>query len=103
MLGIPTSTLRGWEERYGVVTPNRSQGSQRLYSRSQVEQLKFIKSEIESGISAADAHRLLSQHLAAGPVHIGLEKGEATGRPLILIAERDSYAADLAEYFLGTE
>jgi DNA-binding transcriptional MerR regulator len=103
MLEIPTSTLRGWEERYGIVTPDRSQGSQRLYSRNQVEQLRFIKSQIESGNSAADAHRLLSQHLAAGPARIAPVHVDATGRPLILIAERDSYAADLAEYFLGTE
>jgi DNA-binding transcriptional MerR regulator len=103
MLGIPTSTLRGWEERYGIITPDRSQGSQRLYSRHEVEQLRFIKSQIESGHSAADAHRLLSQHLAVGPVRIGPEEADAAGRPLILIAERDSYAADLAEYFLGTE
>src|ERR1700676_4299472 len=101
MLGIPTSTLRGWEERYGIVTPNRSQGSQRLYSRNEVEQLRFIKSQIESGNSAADAHRLLSQHLAVGQVRISPEEADPVGRPLILIAERDSYAADLAEYFLG--
>jgi DNA-binding transcriptional MerR regulator len=103
MLGIPTSTLRGWEERYGIVTPNRSQGSQRLYSRNQVEQLRFIKSHIESGNSAADAHRLLTQHLAVGPVRMGPVEADAAARPLILIAERDAYAADLAEYFLGTE
>jgi DNA-binding transcriptional MerR regulator len=104
MLDIPTSTLRGWEERYGVVTPNRSKGSQRLYSRNQVEQLRFIKEHIESGSSAADAHRLLSQHLSAGPMRVGVSQ-EAAGerRTLILIAERDSYAADLEEYFLRTE
>ena len=103
MLGIPSSTLRGWEERYGVVTPRRSEGSQRLYSRNEVEQLRFIKSQIESGHSAADAHRLLSQHLALGTVRIGPVEASPAGRPLILIAERDSYAADLAEYFLETE
>jgi len=102
MLEIPTSTLRGWEERYGIVTPDRSQGSQRLYSRNEVEQLRFIKAQIELGNSASDAHRLLSQHLAVGPVRMGPAEAD-TGRPLILIAERDSYAADLAEYFLGTE
>ena len=103
MLGIPTSTLRGWEERYGVITPNRSQGSQRLYSRSQVEQLRFIKSQIESGNSAADAHRILSQHLSAGPIRVPPVEPEGHRRTLILIAERDPYAADLAEYFLRTE
>ena len=103
MLGMPTSTLRGWEERYAVVTPNRSHGSQRLYSRQQVEQLRFIKAQIEAGNSAADAHRLLTQHLAVGQVRMVPADSQSHGRPLILIAERDAYAADLAEYFLGTE
>jgi len=102
MLDIPTSTLRAWEDRYSVITPVRSEGSQRLYSRTQVEQLRFIKSQLESGASAADAHRLLSQETAGEDVPAGVDaSGDA--RPLILLAERDSYAAGLAEYFLRTE
>jgi DNA-binding transcriptional MerR regulator len=102
MLDVPASTLRAWEERYEVVTPVRSQGSQRLYSRSQVEQLRYIKEQIESGMSAADAHRLLARDLSRG--QLPASSGEPVGRrPLVLIAERDEYAASLAEYFLRTE
>jgi DNA-binding transcriptional MerR regulator len=103
MLGLPTSTLRGWEERYGVITPDRSPGSQRLYSRSQVEQLRFIRTQIEAGNSAADAHRLLAQHLSTGRVHIPSAEPDGERRLLILLADRDAYAADLAQYFLRTE
>lgn len=103
MLDIPTSTLRAWEERYAVITPVRSEGSQRLYSRTQIEQLRFIKSRIESGTSAADAHRLLSQDLAADRVPAGEVHATDETKPLVLLAERDSYAASLAEYFLRTE
>src|SRR5256714_10721494 len=102
MLEVPASTLRAWEERYGVIVPNRSGGSQRLYSRNQLELLRFIKRQIESGMSAADAHRVLSQELASGRLPAdGGEKEEL--RPLVLIAERDPYAAELSEYFLRTE
>jgi DNA-binding transcriptional MerR regulator len=102
MLDVPASTLRAWEERYEVVTPVRSEGSQRLYSRSQVEQLRYIKEQIESGMSAADAHRLLARDLSRGK--LPASSGEPVGRrPLVLIAERDEYAASLAEYFLRTE
>lgn len=101
MLDIPAATLRAWEERYALLTPGRSGGAQRLYSRAQVEQLRFIKSQMEVGMSAADAHRLLAEQLSAG--RVPAEPGERHTRPLILIAERDSYAADLAEYFLRTE
>ncbi|MDQ6879690.1 MAG: MerR family transcriptional regulator [Candidatus Dormibacteraeota bacterium] len=103
MLNIPTSTLRGWQGRYGIVTPNRSPGAQRLYSRSQIEQLRFIKVQLESGKSAADAHRLLSQHLSAGRSQVIPVEVQGERRILILLAERDAYAADLEEYFLRTE
>ena len=102
MLDVPASTLRAWEERYSLITPLRSEGSQRLYSRAQVEHLRFVKSQIDSGASAADAHRLLAEELGSGRL-AAAESGPPGGRPLVLIAERDHYAADLAEYFLRTE
>jgi DNA-binding transcriptional MerR regulator len=103
MLDVPASTLRAWEERYSLVTPTRSEGAQRLYSRAHVEKLRFVKSQIEAGMSAADAHRLLAQDVREGHLPAAPGKPSGEGRPLILIAERDSYAADLAEYFLRTE
>lgn len=103
MFDIPTSTLRAWEERYAVITPLRSEGSQRLYSRAQVEQLRFIKSRLDAGASAADAHRLLSQELGADRVPAADLDPSDEARALMLLAERDSYAANLAEYFLRTE
>jgi DNA-binding transcriptional MerR regulator len=104
MLEIPTSTLRAWEERYAVITPARSEGSQRLYSRAQVEQLRFIKARLESGASTADAHRLLSQEIAGDRIQpAGPAEPAADSKPLVMLAERDTYAANLAEYFLRTE
>jgi DNA-binding transcriptional MerR regulator len=103
MLDIPTSTLRAWEERYSVIAPLRSLGSQRLYSRAQVEQLRFIKSRMEAGASAADAHRLLAQDISADRIPAAETDPDGEPRPLVLLVERDAYAANLAEYFLRTE
>ena len=102
MLGIPPATLRTWEERYGLLVPERSPGGHRVYSRDQVEQLRFVKAQLDSGMSPADAHRLLAERVAAGSVSLGAP-GAADTRLLILLAERDPYAAGLAEYFLRTE
>lgn len=104
MLDAPAATLRTWEERYGIVTPARSDGGHRLYSRDQIEQLRFVADRIAAGLSAADAHRLLSERLAAG-MGFGPGEGDTKGTTtlLILLAERDSSAADLTEYFLRTE
>ena len=105
MLDVPAATLRAWEERYSLITPARSSGAQRLYSRVQVERLRHLKAQVDAGISPADAHRLLADELAAGHVPLAAadEMSEESSRPLILIAERDPYAADLTEYLLRTE
>jgi DNA-binding transcriptional MerR regulator len=102
MLGIPPATLRTWEERYGLLVPERSPGGHRVYSRDQVEQLRFVKARLDSGMSPADAHRLLAERVAAGSVSLGAPEPAET-RLLILLAERDPHAAGLAEYFLRTE
>jgi len=103
MLAVPASTLRAWEDRYGLITPVRSEGSQRLYSRAQIEQLRFIKTQLEAGASAADAHRILAQELSAGRMPAAAAEHSGETRTLILLAERDPYAADIAEYLLRTE
>ena len=102
MLGIPAATLRTWEERYGLPVPARSPGGHRVYTRDQVDQLRFVKARVEQGMAPADAHRLLSEQLAAGGSPLVNPEGSAT-RLLILLAERDPYAAELEEYFLRTE
>jgi DNA-binding transcriptional MerR regulator len=99
MLDIPAQTLRAWEERYTQIIPSRSAGGQRLYSRDQVAQLRFIREQVESGLQPADAHRLLAERDVERPAT------PQNGEPgySILLAERDPFAADFAEYFLRTE
>jgi len=102
MLGMAPTTLRSWEERYGVVVPERTAGSQRLYSRDQLDQLRFVCRQMALGLSAADAHRALVEHLAAGTARFAAGADEAAERT-ILVVERYPYAAELEEYFLRTE
>ena len=102
MLQVPTPTLRAWEERYSLIKPVRTEGSQRLYSRAQLEHLQFIKAQIELGVSAADAHRLLAERLRAEPAPARANVPRH-GQPFVLIAERDPYAAELAEHFLRAD
>lgn len=102
LLGVPTHTLRTWQERYGLVVPERSGGGHRLYSRDQLEHLRFLVDQIAGGISPADAHRLLRERLESG-TDTPATDGPAGSTLLILLAEHDPYAADFAEYFLRTE
>ncbi len=102
MLEIPAATIRNWEERYATIVPERSPGGHRLYSRDQMEQLRFIAAEVSRGLSAADAHRLLAERRESGRPLVNESQGGGT-RLLVLLAERDPVAADLAEFFLRTE
>jgi DNA-binding transcriptional MerR regulator len=102
MLDIPPATLRTWEERYGLPVLERSPGGHRLYSRDQVDQLRFVKAQLAQGMAPADAHRLLAERLTAGSLSFSEPEAGKT-RLLILLAERDPHAAELSEYFLRTE
>ena len=101
MVGVPVATIRTWEDRYGLVVPDRNASGHRLYRRDQVEQLRFVRTRMAEGASAADAHRLLAEHLGAGlPADSPAGPG---ARLLILLADHDPYAAEYEEYFLKTE
>ncbi len=108
MLGIPAQTLRAWEDRYQQIVPARSSGGQRLYSRDQVDQLSFIRNQIELGLQPADAHRLLADQHQKDAASIPVDQRRMTqasdyATTTVLLAERDPYAAEFAEYFLRTE
>ena len=47
--GLSAHLLRAWERRYGVVTPRRSEGGQRLYSDLDIDRLARLKRLVERG------------------------------------------------------
>ena len=60
MLGMHPQTLRKYE-RLGLVQPNRTLGSMRLYSRDELQRLRIIKRLVDDGgINLAGVQRLLS-------------------------------------------
>lgn len=60
LVGIPPVTLRAWERRYGIFTPQRGAQGYRLYSEYDLRTLRWIKAQMESGMSISRA----AQHLA---------------------------------------
>jgi CheY-like chemotaxis protein len=102
MVGIPAATIRNWEDRYGLITPERSPGGHRLYSRAQVEQLRFVKRELARGLQPADAHRVLAEGVESGEPMPRDERAEGS-RVVILLADRNSFAAEFAGRFLRQE
>jgi CheY-like chemotaxis protein len=103
MLGLGPATLRAWEDRYKVVVPARSRGEQRLYSRDHVDQLRYVQHLMESGLHAAEAHRALQARQGEGMTLLPSMAPGDTEAVVILLAERDLYAAEVVEYLLRTE
>ncbi len=96
MVGVAPATIRTWETRYGFVVPKRSTGGQRLYSRDQVEQLRFVRSEVTAGRRPAEAHRLLAERIA---------RGDSLGGPKLrlLLAENRIGTAELLRRLFGSD
>lgn len=53
--GVSEANPRAWERRYGVPKPARSPGGYRLYSDTDIERVKAMRSLMEQGIAPAEA------------------------------------------------
>ncbi|MFT5468433.1 MAG: DNA-binding transcriptional MerR regulator [Verrucomicrobiales bacterium] len=47
--GVSQHTIRAWEKRYRVVTPERTDTQRRIYSREDVHRLTLLKSLVDNG------------------------------------------------------
>jgi DNA-binding transcriptional MerR regulator len=103
MLGVSQPAIRSWEDRYGLVVADRSEGGRRIYTREQVEQLRFIKERLDEGLAAADAHRLLAERQAGAPPVVERRAAGPSARHLVLLAQGDRYGAELNDVFLRSE
>ncbi len=56
--GIPATTLRQWERRYGLPNPERTPSGYRMYSQSDIGCIEFIKNHILDGIPVSRATQL---------------------------------------------
>jgi len=70
--GVPVTSLRAWERRYGVVHPMRTDAGYRLYDDAAVERLRTMRRLIAAGWSAS---------AAAGAVISGEVPVEPAGPP----------------------
>jgi DNA-binding transcriptional MerR regulator/methylmalonyl-CoA mutase cobalamin-binding subunit len=61
--GIEAVTLRAWERRYGVPTPERSEQGYRLYSDRDVAILRWLKARVEEGVTIGQAVSMLETQL----------------------------------------
>jgi DNA-binding transcriptional MerR regulator len=53
--GLSASTLRLWEDQYGLLAPHRTRGGTRLYSESDVERVLYVRHLVRERGYALDA------------------------------------------------
>jgi DNA-binding transcriptional MerR regulator len=67
LTGVPEPTLRAWERRYGLPTPDRTESGYRLYGPGHVRQVLEMKRLCEGGVAAAEAAKLVLERGEADP------------------------------------
>jgi CheY-like chemotaxis protein len=95
MIGESADTISSWERRYHLPAPRRSPGGRPLYTRDDVERLRWLARELASGREPEPAGGV--------PVTPTAPDVEVGPQILVLVAERNPRAANLQEYFLRTE
>ncbi len=62
--GVPATTLRQWERRYGVPKPERSESGYRLYSDDDIADIRAIKAHVDDGVPASRAAEMVGRRVA---------------------------------------
>ncbi len=61
MTGLSKQVIRKWEDRYGIITPQRLDNGYRIYSQEEIALLKKIIKLTEAGHSVKQAATLVQQ------------------------------------------
>ncbi len=80
--GVPQDTIRKWEQRYGVLKPERTAGGQRRYSELDVARVEWLKARLDEGYRIGEAASLLGagDHVPLSNVDLRNEIVDATLR-----------------------
>jgi methanogenic corrinoid protein MtbC1 len=64
--GVPATTIRAWERRYGYPKPSRDSGGQRLYSEREIDGIRWLADQTARGVAISRAVNILrAGHAAA--------------------------------------
>lgn len=56
---VPAPTLRAWERRYRILTPQRGENAYRLYSERDIATVNWLRERVQSGMTISQAIALL--------------------------------------------
>ncbi|MDF1524529.1 MAG: MerR family transcriptional regulator, partial [Trueperaceae bacterium] len=59
--GVPATTLRQWERRYGLPLPERSESGYRLYGDVDLDDIRAMKAHVDDGVPASRAAEMVKE------------------------------------------
>lgn len=89
-VGVGPDRLRAWERRYGLLRPVRTPGGFRLYSNEDEQRVRDMQAQLDRGLSAAEAARVV---LAAPSPTPDWQLRDLGGRLATALDEFDDLAA----------
>ena len=88
---VLASTLRAWERRYHIVTPQRTDSGYRLFSERDIAIIRWLKHKLAEGMTIKHAAALLAARLdAPGVGQPDWTLGESEPVPVLRDALRDA-------------
>ena len=81
LTGVPTHTLRKWESRHSIVTPNRSESGRRFYTNEHVQRLLLVK-RLMGEVWAPSFYAVGARGFTSGLINVWPEHSVAINRAL---------------------
>jgi DNA-binding transcriptional MerR regulator len=79
LTGINPVTLRAWERRYGLIQPTRTESGHRLYSPSDIDDVRSILGWIERGVAVSKVGTILAKAQIARAESNSVDNDVGTG------------------------
>src|SRR5690606_38080377 len=106
MTGVPAATLRAWERRYGIPSPERTSSAYRLFSEHDIASIRKLKELCDAGMAPAEAARLVVRTAEASNTPVESDPYRRACEAILrAVAEFDPHELDQAvraAMFLGS-
>jgi MerR family transcriptional regulator, light-induced transcriptional regulator len=86
--GVPATTLRQWERRYGVPNPERTPSGYRMYSAQDIICIEFMRTRIGEGVPVSRAAQLWNQQSSASSLTAVQSSGHPKAVPASQLVEQ---------------
>jgi MerR family transcriptional regulator, light-induced transcriptional regulator len=77
--GVPAPTLRAWERRYDILSPERANNDYRLYSERDIATIQWLKERVDEGMAISQAIALF-RHMKEEYERLKEERSSSTAR-----------------------